>query len=55
MNFFGNNLKWKLIFLLIFHNQSHFGGNSVSRVMDQNADSQSSEKHLGQNWFFTCI
>ena len=38
--FLGSNLKWKLI-LLIFLNQSHTWQNSGSRVMSQNAVSQS--------------
>ena len=39
--FLGNNLKWKLILLLIFQHQSHIWQNSSSRVVDQNALSQS--------------
>ena len=36
-----NNLKWKLIVLLIFHHQSHIWQNSGSQVVGQNAVSQS--------------
>ena len=39
--FLGNNLKWKLISWLIFHHQFHIWQNSGSRVMGQNAVSQS--------------
>ena len=35
------DLKWKLILLLIFHNQSHIWQNSGSSAMGQNAVSQS--------------
>ena len=38
--FIGNNLKWKLILLLIFHCQSHIWQNSGSPVIGQNAFSQ---------------
>ena len=51
-SFLGNNLKWKLILLLIFHHQSHIWQNSGSRFMGQNAVNQSSEKHGGWSWFF---
>ena len=39
--FLGNNLKWKLILLLMFLHQSHIWQNSGSRVLGQNAVSQS--------------
>ena len=39
--FLGNNLKWKLILLLIFHHQSNIWQNSDPWVMGQNAISQS--------------
>ena len=39
--FLENNLKWKLILLLIFHHQSNIWQNSGSWVMGQNAISQS--------------
>ena len=35
--FLGNDLKWKLILLLIFYDQSHIWQNSGFRVMAQNA------------------
>ena len=44
-SFLGNNLKWKLILLLIFHHQSHVWKNSGPRFMGQSAVNQSSEKH----------
>ena len=39
--FLGNNLKWKVILLLMFLHQSHIWQNSGSRVLGQNAVSQS--------------
>ena len=42
----GNNPKWKLIFLLIFHQQPHILQNSGSRVMGENAASQSNRRIL---------
>ena len=39
-----NNLKWKLILLLIFHYQSHIWQNSDSWVLGQNAVHQSNCK-----------
>ena len=42
--FLGNNLKGKLMSLLIFHHQSHIWQNSGSWIMDQNTVSQS-------NWY----
>ena len=50
--FLENNLKLKLILLLIFHHQSHIWENSGSQVMNQNTDSQSSEKHGEWSWVF---
>ena len=41
LNFYGNNLKWKLLLLLIFHHQSHIWRNSGSRVMGRNSVVQS--------------
>ena len=41
ISFPGNNLKQKLLLLLIFHHQSHIRQNSGSRVMCQNAVGQS--------------
>ena len=38
--FLGNNLKWKLILLLIFHRESHIWQNSSSQVMSQNTVDQ---------------
>ena len=39
--FLGNNLKWKLLLLLIFQHQSHIWQNSGSSVLSQNAVRQS--------------
>ena len=44
--FLVNNLKWKLILLLIFHHQSHTCQNSGSQIMGQNALSQSNYRIL---------
>ena len=52
--FLENNLKLKLILFLIFHHKSHIWENSGSQVMEQNTDSQSSEKHGEWSWFFAC-
>ena len=40
--------------LLIYQHQSQIWQTSESRIMDQNADSQSSEKQGGWSWFFAC-
>ena len=37
----GNNLKWKLVLILISHHQPHIWKNSWSRVMNRNAVGQS--------------
>ena len=48
--FFGeNNLKRKLILLLIFNHQSHIWQNSGSRILGQNTASQSNWKNVSQS------